>query len=156
MVINDAVNPDAFNSDEYFMSEAVKQAGIALSLDEVPIGAVVVCSGKIIARGYNMTQRLNDVTAHAEMIAITAASNNLNSKYLDACTLYVTLEPCLMCAGACSWAHFERIVFGSFDPKKGYTLYASNALHPKTKVTSRIHEEICSRMLKDYFRSKRT
>jgi len=147
---------DAFKTDAYYMNEAIKQADMALARDEVPIGAVVVCGGKIIARGHNMTQRLNDVTAHAEMIALTAAANHLNSKYLDTCTLYVTLEPCLMCAGACAWAQLERIVFGSHDPKKGYSLYTSKALHPKTKVTSGIHEEICGKMLKDYFKSKRT
>jgi len=149
------LNINPADSDNYFMSEALKQAREALSSDEVPIGAVVVAGGKIIARGYNMTQRLNDVTAHAEMIAITAAANSLNSKYLDECTLYVTLEPCVMCAGACSWAHFARIVFGSHDPKKGYTIYAPKALHPKTAVTTGIQAETCSILLKDYFRKKR-
>lgn len=146
---------ESFNTDEYYMAQAIREAELALAADEVPIGAVIVCGGKIIARGYNMTQRLNDVTAHAEMISITAAANFLNSKYLDACTLYVTIEPCLMCAGACSWAQFERIVYGADDPKKGFSHYTTSALHPATKLTKGVEMEKCAKILKDFFLKKR-
>lgn len=142
-------------SDIYFMQEALKEAKKALLIDEVPIGAVIVCNSKIIARGYNMTQRLHDVTAHAEIIAITAASNYLNSKYLSECTLYVTLEPCMMCAGASSWAQLARIVYAASDPKKGYISYNTKILHPKTIVTSGINEEESATLLKDFFKKKR-
>lgn len=142
-------------TDEFYMLEAFREAEKAMRMDEVPVGAVIVCGGKIIARGHNMTQRLNDVTAHAEMIAITAASNHLQAKYLDQCTIYVTLEPCLMCAGACSWAQMERMVYGASDPKKGYSNTGIAVLHPKTIVTIGIHADRCGKILKEYFESKR-
>lgn len=146
---------DEQTTDEFYMTEAIKEAEKAARMDEVPIGAIVVCEGKIIARGHNMTQRLTDVTAHAEMIAITSASNYLNSKYLDQCILYVTLEPCLMCGGACSWAQLKRLVYGASDPVKGFHITNTNILHPKTKQTKGILEQKCSLLLKQYFISKR-
>ena len=118
-------------SDEYFMREALKEAKMALDLDEVPVGAVIVCNDRIIARGHNLTERLNDVTAHAEMQAFTSASNYLGAKYLDECTLYVTLEPCVMCAGAAFWTQIGRVVYGAADDKRGYTRTNSPLLHPK-------------------------
>jgi tRNA(adenine34) deaminase len=148
-IFNDA------KSHEYFMIEALKEANKALLMDEVPVGAIIVCENKIIARGHNMTQRLNDVTAHAEMIAITAAANYLSSKYLDQCTLYVTLEPCVMCAGACGWAQLKEVIYGAADPKRGFRTFSPQALHPVTKITVGVYEEQCSRMIKDYFISKR-
>ena len=140
---------------EHFMHEAYKEALRALDLDEVPIGAVVVCRNKIIGRGHNLTERLNDVTAHAEMQAITAASNYLGGKYLDECTLYVTVEPCVMCAGASQWAHLGHLVFGATDEKKGFLKISKSILHPKTVMTSGIMEEKCSELVKEFFRKKR-
>jgi tRNA(adenine34) deaminase len=127
----------------------------ALAQDEIPIGAVVVANGMIIGRGHNLTETLHDVTAHAEMQAITAAEEWLGGKYLDQCTLYVTVEPCVMCAGAISWSQLGRLVFGAADEKRGYQRLAPNALHPKTEVTSGILAEECSSMMKDFFKSKR-
>jgi tRNA(adenine34) deaminase len=143
------------NPDVYFMRQALIEAQKAGERDEVPIGAVVVCQGRIIARGYNLTETLTDVTAHAEMQAITAAASFLGGKYLVDCTLYVTVEPCVMCAGALGWAQISRIVYGATDEKRGYTQYAPKALHPKTEVTSGILEEECSRLVKDFFKKKR-
>ena len=140
---------------EHFMREAYKEALRALDLDEVPIGAVVVCRNKIIGRGHNLTERLNDVTAHAEMQAITAASNYLGGKYLDECTLYVTVEPCVMCAGASQWAHLGHLVFGAADEKKGFLKISKSILHPKTMMTTGVMEEECSELLKEFFRKKR-
>ncbi len=140
---------------EHFMREAYKEALRALDLDEVPIGAVVVCRNKIIGRGHNLTERLNDVTAHAEMQAITAASNYLGGKYLDECTLYVTVEPCVMCAGASQWAHLGHLVFGASDEKKGFLKISKSILHPKTVMTAGIMEEECSELVKEFFRKKR-
>lgn len=142
-------------TDEYFMREALKEARIALDLDEVPVGAVIVCNDRIIARGHNLTERLNDVTAHAEMQAFTSASNYLGAKYLDECTLYVTLEPCVMCAGAAFWTQIGRIVYGAPDDKRGYTKTKAALLHPKTKVLPGILEAECAELLTDFFRSKR-
>ena len=142
-------------SDDYFMREALKEARKAYDADEVPVGAVVVCDGRIIARAHNLTERLTDVTAHAEMQAITAAANHLGGKYLDQCTMYVTLEPCMMCAGAIAWAQCGRLVFGADDKKRGYRLYASNILHPKTKIISGVEAEASKQLLKDFFRRKR-
>jgi tRNA(adenine34) deaminase len=142
-------------SDEYFMREALKEAKKAFDLDEIPVGAIVVCNNKIIARAHNLTERLNDVTAHAEMQAITAAANFLNGKYLDECTLYITLEPCAMCAGALSWAQAGKIVYGASDTKRGFNLISHQLLHPKTKVIKGILEEECSALLKEFFRNKR-
>ena len=143
-------------SDEYFMREALKEAQIAAEKDEVPVGAVVVIRNKIIARSHNSTELLTDVTAHAEILALTAASNHLGSKYLNKCTLYVTLEPCLMCAGALFWSQLGRLVYGARDEKRGYTLIAKhNALHPKTEVMSGIMSNECSIILSEFFKKKR-
>jgi tRNA(adenine34) deaminase len=142
-------------SDEHFMKIAYQEALAAVEEDEVPVGAVVVCKSKIIARAHNLTERLTDVTAHAEMQAITSASNYLGGKFLNDCTLYVTLEPCVMCAGAIAWARLGKLVFGAFDPKKGYTLLSQDVLHPKTEVIPGIMKEECSEILTQYFKSKR-
>ena len=119
-------------TDEYFMRQAMREAEVAYDLDEIPVGAVVVCKGQIIARAHNLTERLNDVTAHAEMQVITAAADYLGGKYLHDCTIYVTLEPCVMCAGALAWAQVEKIVFGAYDEKKGFSKIEPSILHPKT------------------------
>jgi tRNA(adenine34) deaminase len=142
-------------SHEYFMNEALKEAQKAFEKDEVPIGAVVVCANRIIARAHNLTEKLNDVTAHAEMQAFTAASDYLGGKYLDECTLYVSLEPCVMCAGAAFWAQIGKIVYGAKDEKRGHTLVRQPLLHPKTSVNNGILEEECSRLLKTFFARKR-
>jgi len=142
-------------SEEYFMNEALKEAHRAFEQDEVPVGAIVVTNQRIIARGYNMTEQLGDVTAHAEMIALTSASNYLGSKYLDECTLYVTLEPCLMCASAYKWAQLGRMVFGASDDKAGYHLVESPVLHPKTKISFGVLEAECGNLMKEFFRLKR-
>jgi tRNA(adenine34) deaminase len=144
-----------FGSDEYFMQEALKEAQRALDKDEVPVGAVVVCAGKIIARAHNLTETLNDVTAHAEMQAFTAAAGYLGGKYLDECTLYVTLEPCVMCAGASLWAQLGKIVYGASDGKRGFSLVHHPLLHPKTEIISGILAGECSTLLKDFFKKKR-
>ena len=142
-------------SDEYFMRAALKEAQLALSEDEVPVGAVIVCNNTIIAKGHNMTEKLHDVTAHAEMLAFTAASSYLNAKYLVDCVLYVTLEPCLMCAGAAFWTQIPKIVFGAYDEKRGYQRVKYPVLHPTTSVQGGVLEEECASIVKDYFRSKR-
>lgn len=142
-------------SDDYFMKVAFQEAQKAFDKDEVPVGAVVVLDNMIIAKGHNLTQTLNDVTAHAEMQAITAASNHLGAKYLNDCTLYVTLEPCVMCAGAIAWAQLGILVYGAADPKKGFTLIKHNILHPKTLVKSGIMEAECTEILSKFFNSKR-
>lgn len=142
-------------NDEHYMRQALNEAQIAFEKNEVPIGAVVVCQGRIIARAYNLTETLNDVTAHAEMQAITAAANFLGGKYLTNCTLYVTLEPCPMCAGGLLWSQIPKIVFGAKDEKKGYSLFSPNILHNKTSVISGILEEECASLLKEFFRQKR-
>lgn len=141
--------------DVYFMKQALIEADKAVEKGEVPVGAVIVCNSRIIARAHNLTEMLNDVTAHAEMQAITAASNVLGGKYLNDCTLYVTVEPCVMCAGAIAWSQMKRLVFGTMDEKRGYRRYAAGALHPKTEVVSGILEEECSCRMKDFFRLKR-
>lgn len=140
--------------DEYYMKMALVQAQQAMDQDEVPVGVVVVCKGQIIARGHNLTETLNDVTAHAEMQAITAAADYLGGKYLRECTLFVTLEPCVMCAGALYWAQLSKLVFGAADQKRGYR-QAGKLLHPKTEVVEGIMAEECSIMLKEFFMSKR-
>ncbi|MDQ3046358.1 MAG: nucleoside deaminase [Bacteroidota bacterium] len=143
-------------SDEHFMREAFKEAQKAFDADEVPVGAVVVCNNKIIARTHNLTERLNDVTAHAEMQAITSAANYLNGKYLNECTMYITLEPCVMCAGALAWSQLGRLVYGASDTRRGFTLLQENKLlHPKTQVLSGILEEECSELIKNFFLGKR-
>lgn len=143
-------------TDEYFMREALKEARKAMEIDEVPVGAVIVCRDRVIGRGHNLTERLTDVTAHAEMQAFTAASGHLGAKYLDECTLYVTLEPCVMCAGAAFWTQIGRIVYGAADEKRGYTLTGSPLLHPRTVVVPGILEQECSDLLKQFFKSKRS
>jgi len=142
-------------SDESFMREAIKEAHKALKKDEVPIGAVIVSENRIIARAHNLTETLNDVTAHAEMQAFTAASGFMGGKYLENCTLYVTVEPCVMCAGASFWTQISRIVYGATDIKRGYSLLTSSVLHPRTKVTSGVLSEECSELMKAFFKSKR-
>lgn len=142
-------------SDEQYMKQALAEARKALERDEVPVGAVVVCNDRIIARGHNLTETLTDVTAHAEMQAITAAAGLLGGKYLIGCTLYVTVEPCVMCAGALGWSQISRIVIGCRDEKRGYQRFAPDSLHPKTEVVGGILEEECSRLMKDFFRKKR-
>ena len=144
-----------FFSDEYFMKIAYREAEKALSRDEIPIGAVIVLDNEIIGKGHNLTQSLNDVTAHAEMQAITAAANHLGAKYLNDCTLYVTLEPCPMCAGAIFWAQLGRLVYGATDPKRGYTLIQPSVLHPKTTVQSGVMEKECTAILASFFKEKR-
>jgi len=160
-------------TDEDFMREAIKEAQKAFDADEIPVGAVVVCNNKIIARAHNLTERLNDVTAHAEMQAITSAANYLNGKYLNECTLYVTLEPCVMCAGAIAWAQAGRLVYGAADTKRGFNLLNENKslinpsgfsegegkrnqlLHPKTQVKANVLGDECAALLKFFFQSKR-
>ena len=142
-------------STEYFMNEALKEAKKALEKNEVPIGAVVVCEDRIIARAHNLTETLNDVTAHAEMQAFTAASGYLGGKYLNECTLYVTVEPCVMCAGAAFWTQLGTLVYGAKDPRRGYQLVEKQVLHPKTKVISGILASECSKLMTSFFHSKR-
>lgn len=141
--------------DEYYMRKALEQARLAAEKDEVPVGAVVVCRNRIIARAHNLTETLNDVTAHAEMQAITAAENALSGKYLDTCTLYVTVEPCIMCAGALGWSQIGRVVYGASDAKRGFAAFAPKALHPKTEVVSGVLEAECAQLMKDFFKRKR-
>ena len=143
------------NPDIYFMRQALQEAQKAALRDEVPVGAVVVCQGRIIARGHNLTETLTDVTAHAEMQAITAAAGFLGGKYLVDCTLYVTVEPCVMCAGALGWSQISRIVYGAADEKRGFARFAPLALHPKTEVVSGVLEAECSALMKDFFKRKR-
>ena len=128
---------------------------MAADRDEVPVGVVVVCQDRIIARGHNLTETLNDVTAHAEMQAVTAAANALGGKYLNDCTLYVTVEPCVMCAGALGWSQISRVVYGAADPKRGFSVYAPQALHPKTQVTSGVLAEECGALMSDFFKRRR-
>jgi len=143
-------------SDEHHMLEALKEARQAFELDEVPVGAVVVCQDRIIGRGHNLTERLTDVTAHAEMQAFTAASNYLGAKYLEECTLFVTLEPCVMCAGAAFWTQIGRVVYGASDDKRGYSLTSASILHPRTTVVPGILQNECADLLKEFFKSKRS
>ena len=143
-------------TDEYYMQRALEQARLAFDKDEVPVGAVVVCRDRIIARAHNLTETLNDVTAHAEMQAITAAANALGGKYLDVCTLYVTVEPCVMCAGALGWAQTGRVVYGAADPKRGFSAFAPQALHPKTQLTAGVLADECGELMKRFFKMKRT
>ncbi len=141
--------------DNYYMKKALQEAEFAFQEDEVPIGAVIVCRDQIIARAHNMTERLNDVTAPAEMQAITAAANKIGGKYLTDCTLYVTVEPCPMCAGAIGWAQIGRLVYGAPDEKRGYTLIAPRALHPKTEVKNGVLSDEATALMKDFFKKKR-
>ncbi len=141
--------------DEFFMNEAIKEAKQALKLGEIPIGAVIVCNGNIIGRGHNLTERLNDVTAHAEMQAFTAAANYLGGKYLKECILYVTVEPCVMCAGAAYWTQIGRIVFGAYDSERGFMRLDQKVIHPKTEIVGGIKENECSTIIKESFQAKR-
>ena len=138
-----------------YMAEALKEAANAAAEDEVPIGAVVVCNGRIVGRGHNMTERLKDPSAHAEMIAITAATEALGGKYLDSCSLYVTVEPCPMCAGAMNWAQLGELVYGASDPKRGYNRFTPSLLHPKTRVVAGIMDRECGEAVSDFFKNKR-
>lgn len=148
-------NQDLRQRDEAFMRKALEQAREAYDKDEVPVGAVVVCGDRIIARAHNLTELLNDVTAHAEMQAVTAAADALGGKYLDVCTLYVTVEPCTMCAGALGWAQLGRLVYGAPDPKRGFSTFAPQALHPKTEVLGGVLEEECGALMSEFFKRKR-
>ncbi|MBK7489144.1 MAG: nucleoside deaminase [Bacteroidales bacterium] len=142
-------------SDEYYMKMALAEAEKAAARDEVPVGAVVVAGGTVIARAHNLTETLNDPTAHAEMQAITAATSYLGGKYLTGCTVYVTIEPCIMCAGALAWSQVSALVWGASDPKKGYTTIGAALLHPKTVVRTGVLARECSEMMKKFFRKKR-
>ena len=140
---------------EKYMKEALREAGFAAAEDEVPIGAVIVWNGRIIAKGHNMTERLGDPTAHAEMIAITAATEAIGGKYLNDCTLYVTVEPCPMCAGALAWAQIGSVVYGASDSKRGFSQFTPSLMHPKTEVTSGILADECGGMVTEFFKRKR-
>ena len=142
-------------TDEQYMKQALLEAQRALSEGEVPIGAVIVCRGQIIARGHNLTERLHDVTAHAEMQAITAATERLGGKYLTDCTLYVTVEPCIMCAGALGWSQIPRVVYGAGDEKRGFRRFAPKALHPRCEAVAGVLEEECAALMKSFFQKKR-
>lgn len=142
-------------SDEYFMAEALREARKAADAGEVPVGAVVVSNGRIIARAHNMTETLNDATAHAEMLAITAAAGYIGGKYLENCTLYVTLEPCPMCASALNLAQLSRVVWAADDPKRGFSLFSPTLLHPKASVNKGLMAEKASQLLVDFFKSRR-
>ncbi len=141
--------------DEYFMERALMEAEEAFKAGEIPVGAVVVCQGRIIARAHNLTETLTDVTAHAEMQAVTMAANELGGKYLQDCTLYVTVEPCIMCAGALGWSQMKRIVYGCKDEKRGYSVYAPKALHPRANVSYGILEEKCRELMQRFFKERR-
>lgn len=142
-------------NDEYYMKMAFQQAQMAFDRDEVPVGAIIVFRNRIIAKAHNLTETLNDVTAHAEMQAITAAANTLGGKYLNECTLFVTLEPCVMCAGGSAWAQMGKVVFGAFDKKKGFLKYQEPILHPKTEVVGGVMEVECGQLITEFFSRKR-
>ena len=143
------------NPDEYYMGEALREARAAAAEDEVPIGAVIVSGDRVIARAHNQTELLHDVTAHAEMLAFTAAEERLGAKYLTDCTLYVTVEPCPMCAGAAGWTQVSRIVYGACDPKRGFSLLSGPVLHPRTEVTGGVRADECELLMRDFFKRKR-
>lgn len=143
------------NSDEKFMRMALNEAHIALDKQEVPIGAVVVAGGRVIGRGHNLVETLKDATAHAEMQAITAAMSTLGGKYLGDCTLYVTVEPCVMCAGAIAWSQMGRVVYGAGDPKRGYSTYSEKIMHPRTEVVAGVLKEECEALMSEFFASLR-
>jgi Cytosine/adenosine deaminases len=142
-------------TDEYFMREALKEAKKALEINEVPVGAIITCRNRIIARAHNQTEKLTDATAHAEMIAVTSAANYLGSKYLDECTLYVTLEPCVMCAGALHWVQLQKLVFGASDIQRGYTLLQKQVLHPKTLVSQGVKAAEAKELIDQFFKGLR-
>ena len=143
------------STDELYMKEALREAEAAGAEGEVPIGAVVVAKGRIIGRGHNMTERLHDPTAHAEMIALTAATEAIGGKYLDDCTLYVTVEPCPMCAAALCWAQVGRVVYGASDPKRGFSLYSPSLMHPRTEIAAGVLAETCGNLVAGFFKQKR-
>ena len=143
-------------TDERYMKMALEEAKRALAQEEIPVGAVVVANGQVIGKGHNLTETLHDVTAHAEMQAITAAAETLGGKYLTGCALYVTVEPCVMCAGAIGWSQLGKLVYGASDEKRGYRKYAPEALHPKTEVVSGVLEEECAQLMKDFFKKRRS
>ncbi len=149
------MNPINPGSDDFFMGEALKEARKAFDIGEVPVGAVVVCKNRIIARAHNQTEKLTDATAHAEMLATTAAANYLGSKYLNECTLYVTLEPCVMCAGALLWVQLQKLVYGASDVQRGYTLVKSPVLHSKTEVISGIKSQEAKELIDQFFKGIR-
>ncbi|NPD44611.1 MULTISPECIES: nucleoside deaminase [unclassified Lentimicrobium] len=142
-------------TDEYYMKMAFQQAQLAFDKDEVPVGAIIVFRDRVIAKAHNLTETLNDVTAHAEMQAITAAANTLGGKYLNECSLYVTLEPCVMCAGGSAWAQMGKVVFGAYDQKKGFSKYQESILHPKTEVIGGVMELECGQLMTEFFSKKR-
>jgi tRNA(adenine34) deaminase len=142
-------------ADERYMKMALEEARVALAQDEIPVGAVVVAHGQVVGKGHNLTETLHDVTAHAEMQAITAAAETSGGKYLTGCTLYETVEPCVMCAGAIGWSQLGRLVYGAGDEKRGFKKFAPQALHPKTEVVSGVLEEECAQLMKDFFKKKR-
>lgn len=137
------------------MKIALEEAKAAASEDEIPVGAVIICKGRVVGKGHNMTERLKDPTAHAEMIAITAATEALGGKYLNDCELYVTVEPCPMCAAALNWAQIGKVIYGAGDPKRGFTLFSPSLLHPKTAVSAGVMEQECAALISDYFKNKR-
>lgn len=143
------------NDDEKYMRLALIEAEKALQQDEIPIGCVVVCDGQVIGRGHNLTETLQDVTAHAEMQAVTAAAQTLGGKYLQGCTLYVTVEPCVMCAGAIGWAQVSRVVYGAAEDKRGFHLFAPHAMHPKCVIQGGVLEDECRQLMQDFFKNKR-
>lgn len=145
-----------YDTDEFFMRAAISQAREALDKGEVPIGAVVVAGGVVVGRGHNLVETLADATAHAEMQAITAAANTIGGKYLPECTLYVTVEPCIMCAGACAWSQIGRVVYGTEDSKRGYTTVGAPVMHPKTKIVKGVLREECAELMTEFFRKLRT
>ena len=142
-------------TDEHYMKQALQQAHLALAEGEIPIGAVIVSNGHIIAKAHNLTERLHDVTAHSEILAITAASEYLGGKYLTDCTLYVTVEPCIMCAGALGWSQISRVVYGAPDEKRGFRSFAPKALHPRCEVLGGVLEQECAALMKNFFQKKR-
>ncbi|MEX2234844.1 MAG: nucleoside deaminase [Cyclobacteriaceae bacterium] len=142
-------------TDDYFMREALKEAQKALEINEVPVGAIVTCRNRIIARAHNQTEKLTDATAHAEMIAVTSAANYLGSKYLNECTLYVTLEPCVMCAGALHWVQLQKLVFGASDSQRGYTLLGKPILHPKTLAQKGVMADEAKKLIDEFFKGLR-
>lgn len=144
------------DENEKYMKEALREAMEAAAEDEVPVGAVVVCRGRIIGKGHNMTEKLHDATAHAEMIAITAATEAMGGKYLNDCALYVTVEPCPMCAGAIAWSQVSKVVYGADDPKRGFSLYSPSLMHPKTEVVSGVLSEECGEVVRNFFKAKRS
>lgn len=149
-------NNNQDQEDEHYMRLALNEAKRAFDLDEIPIGAIVVCKGKVVGRGCNLTEQLNDVTAHAEMQAFTAAAQTLGGKYLKDCALYVTIEPCVMCAGASFWTQISRVVFGAYEDKRGFTRISQNLLHPKTLLKGGVLSEECGALMTSFFKNKRS